>query len=83
MRQKFKRGRDPLSGKVFYTNLVTGLVTWDPPLVLGGDRWDPDDMTLWSSYEVGVWLRRMGYGRSNTGSTNYAKEFVRLNVDGA
>ena len=37
---RFKRGRDPLSGKVFYTNTMNHKVQFTQPLIIGkvGER---------------------------------------------
>ena len=39
-RVRFKRGRDPLSGKVFYTNTMNHKVQFTQPLIIGkvGER---------------------------------------------
>ena len=42
---RFKRGRDPLSGKVFYTNTMNHKVQFTQPLIIGKHHWDPDDIT--------------------------------------
>jgi hypothetical protein len=75
LKLRWKRKRDPLSGKYFFYNRATQASRWSAPLMLGGDRWDPLDMGLWTAYDVCVWLRRMKYKK-------YVERFTRYNVTG-
>lgn len=43
---------DPITGTKRYRNLQTGEVSADKPLSLGSERWDQEDMMLWTVEEV-------------------------------
>lgn len=47
--------RDPITGAERYRNVQTGEVSAEKPLSLGSERWDQDDMMLWTVEEVRVW----------------------------
>lgn len=44
--------RDPITGGELYRSVMTGEVSYRRPLILGSERWDPDDMLLWTVEEV-------------------------------
>lgn len=44
--------RDPITGEERYRNLQTGEISMEKPLSLGSERWDQDDMMLWTVEEV-------------------------------
>lgn len=43
---------DPITGVECYRDLRTGEVSEEKPLSLGSERWDQDDMMLWTVEEV-------------------------------
>lgn len=43
---------DPITGDEMYRSSMTGEVSHRKPLILGSERWDPDDMLLWDVEEV-------------------------------
>lgn len=46
---------DPITGAERYRNLQTGEISAEKPLSLGSERWDPEDMMLWTVEEVRLW----------------------------
>lgn len=46
--------RDPITGAECYRNLKTGEVSSEKPLGLGSERWDQEDMMLWTVEEVRI-----------------------------
>ena len=50
--QMYALERDPITGAERYRNLQTGEVSTEKPLSLGSERWDQDDMMLWTVEEV-------------------------------
>lgn len=43
---------DPITGAECYRHIKTGEISSDKPLSLGSERWDQDDMMLWTVEEV-------------------------------
>lgn len=43
---------DPITGEELYRSIQTGNVSSRKPLILGSERWDPDDMLQWNVDEV-------------------------------
>ena len=59
-----------------YTNVETHQRGFKKPPLLGKEELDPEDMSLWGIYRLGVFFRRLGYGW-------IAPELRRFDVDGA
>eukprot|EP00903_Cladosiphon_okamuranus_P014599 g13538.t1 len=76
VRQMYALEHDPITGAELYRNLQTGEVSVEKPLSLGSERWDQDDMMLWTVEEVVLFIRRCGLRRL----TPRVRHF---NVDGA
>ncbi|CAM9649071.1 unnamed protein product [Scytosiphon promiscuus] len=76
VRQMYAMERDPITGAERYRNVKTGETSESKPLSLGSERWDQDDMMLWSVEEVVVFIRRCGLKR-------FAPRLRHFNVDGA
>eukprot|EP00904_Undaria_pinnatifida_P006239 jgi/Undpi1/2745/HiC_scaffold_14.g06123.m1 len=76
VRQTYTLEIDPVTGVECYRNILTGQVSAQKPLALGSERWDLDDMLLWTVDEVVLFIRRCGLKR-------FAPRLRRYNVDGA
>ena len=61
IRKQYAAKTDPLTGRLMYTNLASHKRTLKKPPLLGKEEYDPDDMSLWGIYRLGVWFRRLGY----------------------
>lgn len=48
----FALEHDPITGEERYRHLETGETFTEKPLSLGSERWDQDDMMLWTVEEV-------------------------------
>ncbi|CAM9347272.1 unnamed protein product [Ectocarpus fasciculatus] len=76
VRQMYSMEHDPITGAECYRNLKTGEVSDRKPLSLGSERWDQDDMMLWTVEEVVMFIRRCGLKR-------FAPKLRHFHVDGA
>ncbi|CAM9665584.1 unnamed protein product, partial [Hapterophycus canaliculatus] len=76
VRQTYTMEYDPITGAECYRNIKTGQISGNKPLSLGSERWDQDDMMLWTVEEVVVFIRRCGLKR-------FAPRLRHFNVDGA
>ncbi|CAN0133005.1 unnamed protein product, partial [Laminaria digitata] len=75
-RKTYTQEIDPITGAECYRNIETGEVSSKKPLALGSERWDLDDMLLWTVDEVVLFIRRCGLKR-------FVPRLRRYNVDGA
>ena len=77
IRSKFGAKKDPFTGRHIYTHNDTGKSsTRKPPLFGPKDEYDPEDMSLWDTYKLSIWFRRMGFKED-------AKELFKFKIDGA
>ena len=76
VRAQYTVKTDPLTGRLMYTNVHTHKRGFKKPPLLGSEELDPEDMSLWGIYRLGVFFRRLGYGF-------IAPELRRFDVDGA
>ncbi|CAM9693777.1 unnamed protein product [Ascophyllum nodosum] len=76
VRQMYTLETDPTKNKGCYRSLRTGKVSSQKPVLLGSERWDPDDMLLWTVEEVVIFIRRCGLRR-------LAPRIRQFNIDGA
>jgi hypothetical protein len=76
VRQLYIQRRDPVTGAYVYTNKRTGMTRLDKPVLLGSERWDPENVMDWTTEEVVIFLRRCGL-------KEHTSTFRRFDVDGA
>ena len=62
VRAQYTVKTDPLTGRLMYTNVHTHKRGFKKPPLLGSEELDPEDMSLWGIYRLGVFFRRLGYG---------------------
>ena len=62
-RKYVRRIRDPVSGKYFYYSHRLGMKSWQKPKILGRQRWDPMDFTVWTEDDVHLYFRRLGLSK--------------------
>jgi hypothetical protein len=59
VRKEFRRVLDPITGKHCYWT-PDGQYLRRKPYLLGPERWQPDNMHVWSERDVIIFLRKMG-----------------------
>ncbi|GMH51966.1 hypothetical protein TL16_g01127 [Triparma laevis f. inornata] len=77
VRAFFKYCYDPITGKHYYRNTVTGHSMWRKPRMLGKENWDPTDVREWPVNEVAYFFRRMGFKKYG-----YVDQVRKYQVDG-
>jgi hypothetical protein len=68
---------DPIQLRYKYTNINTDQTTDQKPILLGSDKFDPNDVSLWNVDRVVLFIRRLGYRKFG-----YCDILKRFNIDG-
>lgn len=77
IRQQWRRIIDPISGKYFFFSPRLGTKSWMKPKLLGRERWDPMEISLWTEKDVQFYFRKL-----QTGRIGLMKEVERHKIDG-